>query len=186
MFLVRTYFSTPQFFLSPHDFDQWHHAQTCPTDGQTSSRVQNPRDPLADLKPAREPILHGVVGVEGGHSGGTGSSNIWLMPISQTVVMRSASDYRSLSLVHGRKSVISKFNTVEIILGVKWGTGVGFIRYVSEGYILPPEKNFPSLPVKICDAFANYGKIAPQQWSCLWARAPTPLSFTPEILSGVH
>jgi len=41
---------------------------------------------------------------------GTGSSNIWCMPISQTVLMRSASDYRSSSLVHGRKSVISKFD----------------------------------------------------------------------------
>ena len=56
---------------------------------------------------------------------GTGSSNIWCMPTSQTVVMRSASDYRSLSLVHARKSVISKFDTLEKILGGKWGTNVG-------------------------------------------------------------
>ena len=48
---------------------------------------------------------------------GTGSSNIWRMPISQTVVMRSASDYRSLSLVHGRNSVISNFDPLEKILG---------------------------------------------------------------------
>jgi len=81
---------------------------------------------------------------------GTGSSNICRMPISQTVVMRSGSGYCSLSLVHGRNSVISKFDPLEKILGGRWGSGVGVIRYVPEGYILPPEKNFPGRPLKIC------------------------------------
>jgi len=31
--------------------------------------------------------------------------------------------------------------------------GAGVIRYVPEGYILPPEKKFPGRPLKICGPF---------------------------------
>ena len=76
----------------------------------------------------------------------TVSSNIWGMPISQTVVMRSGSDYRSLSLVHGRKSVISKFDPLKNILGGRWGSGIGVIRYVPEGIYSLQRRIFPVDP----------------------------------------
>ena len=72
-----------------------------------------------------------------------------------------------------------KIRPLEKNLGGKWWTGVGVVRYVPEGYILLPKKNFPGRPLKICGPFKNYAKNDPQQWSYLWARAPTPLSVTP-------
>ena len=134
----------------------------------------NPRERSPFDTPSHSAWSESRVGIPG-----TRSSNIWRMPISQTVVMRSGSDYRSLSLVHGRKSVISKFDPLEKILRGRWGSGVGVIRYEPEGYILPPEKNFPGRPLKICGTYENYAKNDPQQWSYLGARAPAPLTVTP-------
>jgi len=73
---------------------------------------------------------------------GTGSSNIWGMLISQTVVMRSGSDYRSWSLVHGRKSVISKFDPLEKNFRGQMGVGNGGHRIRTRGVYAPSREEF--------------------------------------------
>ena len=82
-----------------------------------------------------------MVGVEGGHSGGP-EVVISGVRRSLTVLMRSGSDYRSLSLVHGRKSVISKFDPLKKNFRGEMGDGSGGHQIRTRGVYTPSKEEF--------------------------------------------